>query len=188
VLVLTVACASAEPSTLPPPVRAPDPHTVTGPPLPFKHVRFAEGSMEIDLLDVPHHMHAWDVGGVLSQTVTLGDDDTLRILVRAAEGESLDGFRRDHDRDGAKFSRVNYEPICGRRGQRLEIHTPEVFIECIIYTDGHSAPGYIPATTAVAYAFEHGDLDVVVSWEIPTAKRETYREDEQRFFGALRCP
>ena len=42
--------------------------------------------------------------------------------------------------------------------------------------------------TFVAEAFRYGDLDVVVRWEIPTALRERYRDDERRFFASLTCP
>ena len=41
--------------------------------------------------------------------------------------------------------------------------------------------------TTVAESFRYGDLDVVVSWRLPTSLREHYRENERRFFASLRC-
>ena len=201
VAALASACARAEPPP-PPPVDVGDPPgsgAVVEPAdessptakLQLRRVHFEEGTMAVDLVhDVPHSTHAWEVGGVLSQTVALSEsrDDVLRILVRAGDGESLDGFRRDHDGPDYAYAPVVHDEICGRPARRVEVSRPELFIDCIEYADGRpSEPGYDPAITIVAQAFEYGDLGVVATWELPTALRERYQVEEERFFASFRC-
>ncbi|MCA9691853.1 MAG: hypothetical protein R3A51_20015 [Nannocystaceae bacterium] len=191
-LALALACANAERSQsgdddpLPPPtprVEAPPGPTAA---LTLRAVSFAEGAMQLELVDAPHDTHAWDQGGVLSQTVALGDADVLRILVRAGEGESLASLRREHPR--AAEADLKPGRVCDGVARRLELREPEEIIECIEYADGRpSAPGYTPPMTIVAQEFRSGPLDVVATWELPTALRERYRDEEARFFASFRC-
>ncbi|MCA9660729.1 MAG: hypothetical protein KC486_20475 [Myxococcales bacterium] len=159
--------------------------------LTWHRIRFAEAGIDLDVVDLPHSTHAWEEGGgVLSQRIYLDDQpEPIALLIRAGEGVSLDEFRRDHSAKGVKTSRVRHGTTCGQPSRHLELYAPEVIIECIEFADGRpSEPGYIPPMTFVAEAFRYGDLDVVVRWEIPTALRERYRDDERRFFASLTCP
>lgn len=152
----------------------------------MKRVRFDAAGLALDLLEAPHSSTAWDVGGALSQTVWLTDQDVVRIVVRAGEGESLASLRRDHPDDTAHPLAATR--TCGVRARRLRIDEPEEFIECIEYADGRpSSPGYFPATTTIGQSFSHGDVQVLATWDISTQLRERYRAQERRFFASLAC-
>lgn len=154
--------------------------------LTWRRARFTEGQMELSLLEGPASTHPWDRGGVVGQSLRLGDNETLDLLVRAGDGETLASLVREH-RD-AEVSDVDSIEICGRPAERIEVHTPEQFIECIEYADERpSSPGYIAAETTVAVHFVHRGLDVIASWRVPTALRDDYRADEARFFAGLHC-
>ncbi len=178
------ACAKAE---APPPAPV-DPAAALGPTatLAMQRVRLEPAGLALDIVEGPHSVTAWDVGGVLIQTVPLSDDDVLRIVVRAGEEESLAELRRDHP-DAHPRPRAAAR-VCGRPARRLDLLEDEVFIECIEYADGRpSEPGYIPATTVTAQSFAHGRLRVVAVWDIPTALRDRYRAQERRFFDSFAC-
>lgn len=182
-LCVALGCARAEPPA--PKSDVPAVSDIDAPALAMHRVEHAEGGMHLHLVDVPHQIHAWDVGGVIIQHVPLGEH-ALRIVVRAGEGESLASFRRDHPR--GKYSRVRETSVCGGRASRLELQIPEELIECIEYADGRpSSPGWIPATTIVAVQFQSGDLDVVATWEISTELRDRYRAQEEQFFASFQC-
>ena len=188
---MMLACARAEPPPDPPAEVLEE--LLQGPPmvsdtvLTMRHVRFEEGAMELDIVDAPHDTVAWDVGGVLLQTVPLGETGGLRITVRAGEGESLASFRRDYE--GGSIAPLPATRTCGTRARRLIVREPEQFIECIEYADGRpSEPGYIYAETTIAHSFPHGPLRVVATWGIPTDLRNQYRDQERHFFASLHCP
>jgi hypothetical protein len=165
---------------------APPPDVDPGPTLTMKDVRFDEGDMQLSIIDAAHTTHAWDRGGVLTQTVPLVEDRALRIVVRAGVGESLDGFRRDHDE--AELTDGESGTICDQPATRLVAHEPEQHITCVIYADGRpNSPAYIPAETSVVAAFQRGGLGVTAEWEIPTDMRAQYLTLEKRFFASLRC-
>jgi hypothetical protein len=166
------------------PVVAP---VMEGPKLALVPLRFEEAAMNLKILDQPHDTHAWERGGVLSQTVVLDADAVLRVVVRVGEGEGL-----AHELE--MRPRVEFDPprqirLCDRPAQLVVGHSPEQHIECIEFADGTpSRPGFIPAQTDVLVGFEHEGLGATAEWSVPTSYRELYRPLEEEFVTSLACP
>ena len=163
---------------------------VAAPPTPelrMHRVRFKEGAMALEVVDRPHATHAWDRGGVLTQTIALAEHHALRIVVRVGEGEELAGFTSDHD--DAQLTKRAATTVCGAPAVTLEAHEKEQHITCIKYADGRpNSPGFIPAETTKVVAFARGALGATATWSIPTALRGRYAKLEKRFFDSFRCP
>jgi len=158
--------------------------------LTWKHVRFTEAGMELDLIDGAHSTHAWPKGGVLQQAFKLEDSEgqSLQLLIRAGEGVSLASLRADRESEDTLTSPLTKATTCGQASQHIEFAAPRLDIQCVIYGDGRpNGPSTVPPMTTVAESFRYEKLDVVVSWRLPTSLRERYREDERRFFASLRC-
>ena len=189
------AVTAEEPSVLIPVVQTALPSGVTPAPtiaaargreLAMKTVVFTEGRMRLDVLNEPHEVVPWPVGGALVQAVAVEDDHAIRVAVRAGEGESLDGFVRDHESD--ELTDAEAMTVCGRPARRMVARAPEEHITCIMYADGRpNSPGYLPAETTIVVAFEHRGVGVTASWEVPTEMRAQYRKLEERFFRSITC-
>ena len=158
-----------------------------GPTLALRPQHFEEAALRLQILDQAHSTHAWERGGVLSQTVMLEPDHVLRVLVRVGEGESLDPIP-DY-RPSVEFETPEAIELCGRPARRLVGHSPARRIACIEFADGTpSRPGYDAAQDYVIVGFEHGGLGATAEWSVPTRYRELYRPLEQAFFAQLGCP
>ncbi len=195
-LTLATACTRAEPpreAQSSPPDGDTDVFEVAvprdPPALELRPMEFSEGGLALHLVDAAHSTHAWDVGGALTQTIPLGPDHTLAIVVRVGEGEGLAAFRRDRkEREGIVFRRRSSAKVCGAGSSKLEASEPSRFYECVEFVDAPSAPMSVPAETTVALQFRVGELDAIATWSVPTDLRDRYLALETKFFESIRCP
>lgn len=142
--------------------------------------------MDLSILDQPHNTHAWERGGVISQTVLLEPDYGLHVVVRVGEGEDLSHV--PEFRPSVEFDAPTKTRVCGQEAQRLEGHSPARRIECIEFADGRpSRPGFDAAQDYVLVGFEYAGLGATAEWSVPTRYRELYRPLEQAFFASLGC-
>jgi hypothetical protein len=159
----------------------------------WKRVPFEPGHLALAMADVGDEaapeVKAWPQGGVIMQTVSLGDDhQPLRLLIRAAPDETLEGFRRDHSM--AKFSKLESIRICGKPAKRLIASEAEQHITCVMVPADDprgNHPAFVPAMTTVAVSFQHRGQTVVASWSIETALRDVHHADEAHFFDTIEC-
>ena len=158
--------------------------------LPWKKLHFALAGIHLEVFDSTYSTRAWPKGGVLQQTLALEDSQgqSLQILLRAGEDETLAAFLADRENESTTTSPIAHTTTCGRPSQHIEVSAPRIDIQCVIRGDGRpNSPRTVPPMTTIAESFHYGELDVIVSWRLPTSLRERYRDDERRFFASLRC-
>jgi hypothetical protein len=170
------ACGATRPAPEPPVA----PVTVD-----WKVARAKLGFELASIRDAPIAQHRWEVGGVITQRAQIDDTTSVHLMVRTGTGESLAGFRSDHEHDW-KTTTGPAITVCGQPAIPIIATHAEEILTCVMTATGNH-PGYIAPRRAVAVQFVHRGLPVVASFEVEAPQPASWNHAAAHFFDSLRC-
>ncbi len=133
---------------------------------------------------VPVARARWSPGGTVAQDATRGTDERFGWRIRTGPGESLDGFRADHQ--GWDFAGERRVEICGRQARLVRATRAAQDLVCVMTATGNH-PAWIPPQRAVAIQLVHRELPVVITFEVESAHAEAWDRAEAEFLASVRC-